>query len=135
MCSSDLLREGLRSFSLDGIKSAVLLEKNAKNVEESKLNEILASGYGIYSGAQTQWAKLRFSPTAARWVSAEEWHPQQKSHAEPDGSYVLEVPYSEDRELVMDILKYGPDCEVLGPPELRSRIAGLLDAARARYPG
>ncbi len=127
------LREGVRSFSIDGIQNAMLLDKPSKNVEESKLNEILASGYGIYSGAHTQWAKLRFSPTAARWVSAEEWHPRQKSHTEPDGAYVLSIPYSDDRELVMDILRHGADVEVLEPEALRHRVRDALLAAVKNY--
>ncbi len=127
------LREGLRSFSLDGIKSALLLDKKAKNVDEATLDEILASGYGIYSGKRTQWASLRFSPSAALWVGAEEWHPQQKSHIEADGSLVLEVPYSEDRELVMDILRHSAEVEVLSPETLRHRVRDALLAAVKNY--
>ena len=32
------------------------------------------------------------------------------------------MPYSDDRELVMDILKYGPDVEVLEPEALRAAL-------------
>ena len=72
------------------------------------------------------------TPTVARWVSLEAWHEKQRARFEEDGSYVLEVPYSHDRELSMDILKYGADCEVLGPPALRKSIREAhLAAARA----
>jgi proteasome accessory factor C len=43
------------------------------------------------------------------------------------------VPYSNDPELIMDILKYGPDCEVVEPAELREKVKGLLLAAVGRY--
>jgi predicted DNA-binding transcriptional regulator YafY len=66
-------------------------------------------------------------------VSAEQWHPQQKSRFEPDGSYVLEVPYSDPRELVMDVLRYGPDVEVLAPDALRGAVREQLEQAAARY--
>jgi len=39
-------------------------------------------------------------PEAARWVSAQSWHPKQRARVEKDGSYVLEIPYAEDRELL-----------------------------------
>jgi predicted DNA-binding transcriptional regulator YafY len=52
---------------------------------------------------------------------------------EKDGSYVLEVPYAEDRELVMEILKYGADVEVVAPDALRQRVAQALGAAARRY--
>jgi len=79
------------------------------------------------------WATLKFTPEAARWVSAQSWHPKQRTRVEKDGSFVLEVPYAEDRELVMEILKYGPDVEVISPEPLRKRIAEAAKAAAARY--
>ena len=127
------LRCDLRSFSIDGIRKAVLLNTRAKSVAEADLEESLASGYGIYSGKRTDWAKLRFSPKAARWVSAEKWHSKQKSRTEADGSYVLEIPYSEDQELVMDILRHGADVEVLAPDKLRARVKEALAAALKNY--
>lgn len=51
---------------------------------------------------------LRFTPEQARWVADEHWHPQQQSRTLADGSYELSVPYSDSRELVMDILKHNP---------------------------
>mgnify|MGYP003705540381 CR=1 FL=1 len=105
-----------------------------KEVAAAELDEWVKGGYGIFAGRDVRWARLRFTAQRARWVAAERWHEQQTSRFEADGRFVLEVPYADDRELVMDILKYGPDCEVLGPSELRERIAGLLAAARARYP-
>ena len=71
--------------------------------------------------------------TAAGWVSAQSWHPKQRSRVEKDGSYVLEVPYAADRELVMEILKFGPDVEVLAPKALRERVAEALRAGAQRY--
>jgi predicted DNA-binding transcriptional regulator YafY len=127
------LRNDLRSFSLDGIRKAELLESAAKNVAESDLEEFLAAGYGIFSGRKTTWATLKFSPTAARWVASEKWHSRQKSRTEADGSYVLEIPYSEDRELVMDILRWGPDAEVISPEPLRNAVAGRLKQALRPY--
>ena len=39
-----------------------------------------------------------------------------------DGSYELKVPYSSDPELLMDVLKYGGDCEVIAPPDLKNKV-------------
>jgi len=123
----------VRSFSVDAIRAAELLDERAKDIAKDTLDEILKAGYGIFAGKVTAWAKLRFTPERARWVSTETWHENQKAGFEPDGSYVLEVPYADDRELVMDILKFGPDVEVLGPAALRKRVAESLAAAAKRY--
>lgn len=127
------MRQEVRSFSLDGIRKAEILATAAKDVPENEMEAFLSSGYGIFSGKKTAWATLKFSPTAARWVASEKWHSRQKTRTEADGSYVLEIPFSEDRELVMDILRYGADVEVLAPPALRSRVKQALAAALKRY--
>jgi predicted DNA-binding transcriptional regulator YafY len=128
------LREDLRSFAVDAIRAAELRASRAKEIPAKELDEHLGAGYGIFAGRKVEWATLRFTPEAARWVSAQSWHPKQRARFEADGSYVLELPYAEDRELLMEIMKYGPDVEVLGPENLRSRAAQSLKAAARRYP-
>ena len=46
---------------------------------------------------------------------------------------MLHVPYADDRELLMDILKFGPDVEVLAPEALRKRVRDQLAAAAKLY--
>ena len=74
-----------------------------------------------------------FEKAIARWVSGEAWHPEQVAQFEADGSYVLELPYADDRELLGDVLRHGADCEVLSPPELRQRVAQVLRQAAQNY--
>ncbi|EKE17341.1 MAG: helix-turn-helix type 11 protein, partial [uncultured bacterium] len=95
----------------------------------------LGAGYGIFSGTVVSQATLRFTPERARWVAAEQWHPAQQAALLPDGSYQLSIPYSNDPELIMDILKYGADCEVIAPTELREKVVCFLREAVGRYGG
>ncbi|MGE0356597.1 MAG: helix-turn-helix transcriptional regulator [Burkholderiales bacterium] len=127
------LRKGIRSFALDGIRAARLESEKAKDVPEADLDDYLATSYGIFAGKPKGWAKLRFSPTAARWVAHEKWHSKQRGRYENDGGYVLEVPFGDDRELVMDILKFGPECTVIEPKELVAKVAGLARKTVALY--
>jgi predicted DNA-binding transcriptional regulator YafY len=127
------LREDIRSFAVDAIEKAAAVERKAKTVPDRDLDEVLAAGYGIFSGRKTTWAGLRFTPERARWVAAEQWHPQQRGRFETDGSYVLELPYSDPRELTMDVLRYGPDVEVVAPESLRTAVREQLAQALARY--
>lgn len=127
------LRDELRSFAVDAIKTVKTLDGAARDIPESELDAALGSGYGIFAGAQVQWATLVFTPERARWVAAEHWHPEQQGSFLDGGSYQLRLPYSNDPELIMDILKYGPDCEVVGPKALREKVVGLLKAAVGRY--
>ena len=127
------LRDGLRAFSVDAIEHAEILDRRAKDVAEKRLDEVLGSGYGIFSGDDLSWATLRFTRERARWVASERWHPKQEGRLLKDGSYELKVPYADDRELIMDIMKYGGDCTVITPQALVKRVAAELERARSQY--
>jgi predicted DNA-binding transcriptional regulator YafY len=127
------LREGLRSFAIDGIQEAELLEKKAVEISEKELTENFTESYGIFSGKATQTCQLKFSPNRARWVSSENWHPKQIARTQPDGSYILEFPFNQDPELIMDIMKYGADVEVLAPTELRKKVKQAFKEALNLY--
>ncbi|HZE61038.1 MAG TPA: YafY family protein [Burkholderiales bacterium] len=127
------VREDLRSFAVDAIRDVELRDTRAKEIPKAELDEHLASGYGIFAGRKVEWAALKFTPEAARWVSAQSWHPKQRARVEKDGSYVLEIPYADDRELVMEVLKYGADVEVVAPSALREKVKQQLELAGKRY--
>jgi len=91
------------------------------------------SGYGIFAGQAIHKARLKFTPLRAQWVCLETWHSDQRSKFLKDGSYVLELPYSNDQELLMDLLRHGTEVEVLGPPQLRLKLATTLKQAAKIY--
>ncbi len=128
------LRNALRSFALDRLHPVEILDDPARDIPAEQLDAHFTGGYGIFAGKPQQTAHLRFTPEAARWVADEQWHPQQQGTILPDGGYELHIPYSDPRELIMDILKYGPDVEVLGPEALRQTIREKLSAALNNYP-
>lgn len=127
------LRDEIRSFAVDAIRHAEPVERKAKEVAKKQLDATVGAGYGIFSGEKVEWATLRFSPAAARWVAAEQWHPRQKARFDEAGRYLLELPYSNPTELVMDVLRHGAGVEVLAPEALRQRVKDELGKALARY--
>ncbi|MDE0679773.1 MAG: YafY family protein [Gammaproteobacteria bacterium] len=126
------IRRGLRSFSLDRMQDCELLDSVAREVDDAELDRVMGGSYGIFSGEPRHRARIRFSRAAAEWVAAEQWHPDQRGTMR-DSHYELEIPYNNPTELVMDILRHGPEAEVLDPPELRELVAARLDAAAKKY--
>lgn len=126
-------REALRSFSVDRISGARPLDTAASDIDESELNQHLAGSYGIFSGPPKGWATIVFSAKAARWVADEHWHSQQQGRHLADGRYELKVPFSAPRELLMDVLHYGSDAEILEPQSLREQARSLLQLALSNY--
>lgn len=131
----DHSKEALRSFALDRMRNPHAVEHEALECSISDLDSHLASSYGIFSGAPKATAVIRFSEHAARWVADEHWHSQQEGHWMSDGRYELKVPYSNSKELLMDVLKYGPDAEVVAPISLREEMRILLQLAIGSYQG
>jgi len=123
------LRNGIRSFGVDVIEEVEILTEAAQELDIAELRKVTQASYGIFAGKPVAWAVLRFSKHRAQWVEGELWHPEQLAVFEPDGCYLLKVPYSDDRELLGDILRFGADVQVLEPKELRAKVQrSLLDA-------
>jgi proteasome accessory factor C len=127
------LRQGLRTFSIDAIESAISLEQQAREVDEADLDRHFSHSYGIFAGSAQQQAVMRFSAVRSRWVATERWHPEQTGRWLDDGRYELTVPYGAADELLMDILRHGSDVEVLSPPELRRTIVQRLQQTLEQY--
>ncbi|MGM9482223.1 helix-turn-helix transcriptional regulator [Roseateles sp. NT4] len=123
--------DAYRRFALDGIETATLLETAAKPVPLSELEAELDQGYGIFAGGIPREAELVFSAGTAAWVSREEWHPAQQSEFLPDGRWCLRLPYVDDTELLMDLLRHAGQVEVVAPTALREAFAARLKQAAA----
>jgi predicted DNA-binding transcriptional regulator YafY len=126
------MRDGLRKFAVDAIQQADVRDEKAKAVDLKAVERELGSGYGIFGGPDVRWARLRFAPSRARWVAHERWHAEQRGRLEDDGHYLLEVPFADSRELLMDVLRYGADVEVLDPPELARAVWDEVQRMSAR---
>ena len=109
--------------------SVKVLDEPAVEISGQEMEDHFRSGYGIFAGTATKQAQLKFTPERAQWVSKETWHHNQRSEHTEDGSYLLEIPYSNDQELIMDLLRHCPEVEVISPPELRKKLRAMLNAA------
>ncbi len=127
------LRKDLRVFALDVIRQPRMLETVAKRVSESKLSGLIDAGFGIYHGGPVQWAVLHFTEESARWVKDEKWHPKQRTSVLPGGALQLEIPYLSSTELVMEILRFGPNLKVVSPPDLVAAVESQLRLALKQY--
>lgn len=124
---------GLRTFSLDRLHPTELLDQSVRECGAAELDAHFKSGYGIFAGKAKQTAVVRFTSEQARWVADEHWHPDQQGKTLADGGYELRVPYADPRELIMQIMKYGPDAEVIQPEQLRCEMANRVEEMKKIY--
>jgi predicted DNA-binding transcriptional regulator YafY len=126
-------KKALRSFSADGISKAQILNIPCHEVPEKEMSEEFTQSYGIFSGKATAKAVLKFTPNRARWLSKEIWHPKQQGRYDEAGFYILEFDFHKTEELIMDILKYGPDVEVIEPKDLREKVRDEINNMSKKY--
>ena len=129
-------RHKLLRFALDAIEAAQVLDLPARELPTEQVQAEMDAGYGIYAGGTRRWAVLRFDEQAALWASREQWHPEQQGRwlgDEGRSAYELRLPYVDETEIVMDVLRQGPEVQVLEPPSLRERVRLRHTQAAALY--
>ncbi len=127
------LRDTLRSFALSRIVHARILRTRVTRPDRDALDRHFCDSYGIFCGEANSIAVIRFTGIAAKEVPHEEWHPRQTGKLEEDGSYLLSVPVGNPTELIMDVMRWGEEAEIIEPEDLRNKIALRLKSAAEKY--
>ena len=121
--------EGIRVFRLDRIEDATALAEKYEIPEAFSLDDIVRDGRVLH-GEKPRTLVVRYSARIARWIAEREG----LSLAE-DGSLTHSHPLADVQWAVRHVLQYGPDAEVLSPPDVRAEVARRLDAAMASVGG
>ena len=112
--------DALRFFRADRITSAQLTGTTYEMPADFVLDDVLRDGRPL-SGESLTTMRVRYSPRIARWIAERE-----KVTPEPDGSLALDHPVHDEEWALRHVLQYGPDAELLSPPELRASLATRL---------
>ena len=78
-------------------------------------------------------ATIRFAPAAAAKIQSRHVGQLHSTKLNPDGSYTVQIGSRNLRELLRWVLSFGPDAEILAPPELRSMTRKELAQTLAQY--
>jgi predicted DNA-binding transcriptional regulator YafY len=114
-----------RMFAPSRVRSLEVTGTTFDVPEGFRIDEYLSRSFGVLRGGdgEASCVRLRFTGDAARYVRERAWHPSQTLETCPDGDVIVGLEVSHLREVERWALSWGGDCEVLGPPELRSRVA------------
>ena len=123
-----------RTFKVERIKSTSLTPASFQAPDDSVAREMLQA-WDVISDAEPVEILIRFDPSVTQRVHETRWHPSQVEELEDDGSLIWRARVSGVLEIRSWILSWGPDAEVLEPPELREWVASRHAEAAARYSG
>lgn len=113
----------MRTFKLNRIVKLSILEKCFVPTEKFDVGDYFGRAWSMIREGKICHVKLKFSKKVAKNVSEVYWHTSQQSHFNSDGTLTMEFRVDGLGEISWWILGYGDQVEVLGPAELRKRVA------------
>ena len=128
----DDLRAALRTFKLERVAAASLLDEGYSIPDDFDPYQHLASAWGVMDETEVEVC-LRFSPLVAPRVRESVWHHSQRLENTDDGGCELRMLVGGIREVRAWVLGWGADVEVLAPAALRDDVRDHARRMLARY--
>lgn len=133
LVGQDTERAGMRTFALPRITAVRILNREFSRPAGFSPEQFFASALGVMVGTGNHAVKVRFAPEVADRVRERVWHETQQITDLPDGGIELTVRLGALAEVERWILGWGAQAEVIGPPELRQRLAKAAKQLSAIY--
>ncbi|MCY7378226.1 MAG: WYL domain-containing protein [Gemmatimonadaceae bacterium] len=109
----------LRFFRLDRVEAIRVLDETFER-DGAAAVRVQETGRAFVSDTSRRMT-VRYSPRIARWVAEREGQPLAA-----DGSLTMEHPVADESWAIRHVLQYGPDAELIAPPELRAMMSKTL---------
>jgi proteasome accessory factor B len=131
----DHTRQAIRIFKIERMRRVELTDERFEWWTDFDPYRYLENAWGIMGGEDMFEVVLRFSPEARSRIRESDWPGVVSVEDDEKGGCVLRLRVSHTLEMTPWIRGWGPDCEVLSPPDLRQRIAADMGRAAAVYGG
>jgi predicted DNA-binding transcriptional regulator YafY len=115
------LREDIRIFALDRIKSLRLTDEAFQIPEDFRIEDFMQTSFGVFHG-KPQNVRIRFAPEVAGYIKEKTWHATQKLTFQSDGSVIFEARVAGTDEIKYWLMSWGARAEVLSPATLRDEM-------------
>ncbi|MFN2463902.1 MAG: helix-turn-helix transcriptional regulator [Candidatus Dormibacteria bacterium] len=129
----DIDKREMRVFKLDRIIKAEVLATDAYIPDDATLQKQVADSWGVWTQDKVQTVELLFNKDVARRIAETRWHPSQELTKQKGGAVLMRLKVRGLVEITPWILSWGADVEVVGPPDLRKRVAAKAARMAARY--
>ena len=116
--------DGLRIFRADRVARAAPAEGRFTIPAEFSVADVLRGGRAFAADGAGRMV-VRYSPRVARWIAEREGR-----DLAGDGSLTIEYPLADLDWAARHVLQYGPDAEIVEPPEAREAMRERLGLMR-----
>lgn len=127
-----LLRNSVRLFAIDRIKSLCLTDESFQIPEDFNTEDFMRSSFGTFVGNLTI-VKIHFETDIAGYIQERTWHESQEIEPQEDGSIIFKVTVAGTDEIKFWVLNWGAKATVLEPDSLRDEIKSETAVMAAKY--
>jgi predicted DNA-binding transcriptional regulator YafY len=133
LVARDASQGRVKHYKVDRIAGVEVLAEGFDRPRGFDLAAHMAPAFGVYRGGEPIGVKVRFTPTAARYVREARRHESQRLTPLPDGGVLAEFTVSGTEEIKSWILGFGAKAVVIEPEGLRAEIVEELRAMASHY--
>lgn len=113
--------KGFRTFRIGRIQQVTLTGTSQPMREEYNFEQRRKHVYHLLGAGQDPIElRLRFSAKAEPYIREVKWHSSQHIESLQTGGCVLSLYITEPKEAIRDFASWGPEMEVVHPPEMRA---------------
>ena len=127
------LRNAIRLFKVQRVRAAAETGACFLRPAGFSARAYMAQSFGTIRGDGDFQVVLRFTPAYAGLIAEKQWHVSQVVEPQPDGTLILRLHVNDLREIGRWVMYWGPECEVLEPPELIAMVIADLQAVGRIY--
>ena len=133
LLAHDLARKAVRTFVLGRMREAALLEERFERPKDFDPRKILGGSLGVMSGKGDYQVVIEMDAWLTDVLRGRRWHPSQEVTELPGGGSELRMRLSGLEEIEQYVLSWGTHATVVGPQELRERVARVAREMAKRY--
>ena len=125
--------QSIRIYALTRIQSCSATHERFTRPNDFRPEDYIDPSFGVFLRESPATIAIRFSREVASMIQERTWHPGQTITLEDDGSIILRFPTNQQTQTLYWVARWGPNAQILEPPELRERAGQWFAQAAANY--
>jgi predicted DNA-binding transcriptional regulator YafY len=123
----------VRIYALFRIKQATLRKETFTRPEGFSPEAYIDPSFGVFVNEGAVDIAIRFDGEAASKIPERRWHYDQEVERLGDGGIIVRFRTNQQSQVLFWASQWGPNAEILEPPELRDRARKWFAGASRRY--
>ncbi|MHC5310525.1 helix-turn-helix transcriptional regulator [Myroides sp. LJL116] len=128
----DLDKKDFRNYGLDRISKFGVLEQ-VYETPDFDISKYYQNAFGIETYGEVSRIVLRFDQSQLKYLESLPIHSSQKIIKEEGYTFQVELQLYPTNDLVMELLRYGSNCEVLAPESFRLEMLDIVKELAQLY--